>query len=301
MKTKFLLPVIVLFSFLGNAFSQEYHPLLNNSSWVLSAGGSCCVPPVVHFINEGTDAVIGQYTYKKFFDPFPGHDSNFNSIDTVYIREDVAARKVYKIVNGSDALLYDFNLELDDTITQYGYTWTVTEVEQVSCNAGLRKKLKLQTYSDYYHRTFTMRWIEGVGSNAHPFYPERNIYSVLSAGGGYNYYTNCSFQDGLQVYGDPEYCGSMAAPLSTETNTAPNRQIAFSPNPLVTSFNIDSGYTLQNANLKLYDTRGQFVREFTNLSGRKITLNRENLSSGLYFAQLFENGQVVKTAKLIVD
>lgn len=301
MKAKLLLTVILLSSFIANSFAQQYHPFLNNPSWVLSAGGSCCAPPVVQFIHEGTDEVVGEYTYKKFFDPFPGHDSNFNNIDTVYVREDVAARKVYKIVAGNDTLLYDFNLDTADTVTQYGYTWTVTLVEDITCNGGTRKKITLQTYSNQYHRTFTMRWIEGVGSNAHPFYPQRNMFSVLSASGGYNYNTSCSFQDGAQIYGNPEYCGSLAAPLATETNAMAMRDISFSPNPFTTSFTIDTGVALQNASLKFYNVTGQLVREITNLNGQKITINRESLNSGLYFAQLFQDGQPIKTAKLIVD
>lgn len=302
MKTKLLFTVIFLLSFLENSFSQEYHPFLNNSSWILMDQTSCCVPSVSKVVNEGTDVVIGAYTYKKFNDPFPEYSNALSSyIDTVYVREDVAAKKVYKIVNGSDALLYDFNMETGDTITQYGYTFTVTLVDEIDCNGSPRKRITLQVYSTYYHRTFTQKWIEGVGSNAHPFYPERNMYSVLSASGGYNFYTRCSFQDGEHIYGEADCPDVMTQFLNVTDNDYSNQHIVFSPNPFTTELTVSSELFLQNASFKLYNLQGQLVREMKNLSGQKIIVNRENLNSGLYFAQLFENDKLIKSGKMMVD
>ena len=112
MKKALLFPIIFLL-FVATAVSQQYHPFLNNSSWTIYDWVSCCRAPVEKTIHEGTDVVIDDdFTYTKFNDPFD-NPSNF-----IYIREDIAARKVYKIVNGVDALLYDFSLQTGDVILQ---------------------------------------------------------------------------------------------------------------------------------------------------------------------------------------
>jgi hypothetical protein len=41
------------------------------------------MPPEYLPIDEGTDIVIGGYTYKRFNDPFPDYNSNWEEILTV--------------------------------------------------------------------------------------------------------------------------------------------------------------------------------------------------------------------------
>jgi Secretion system C-terminal sorting domain len=299
MKATLFFAAIFLLSGFETIFSQEYHPMLNNSSWLLYDWVSCCRPPEERVIEQGTDVVIGSYTYKKFVDPFPSHDSNFNIISTVYIREDVAERKVYKIVNGIDTLLYDFNLQVGDTIPQYGSTFVVTEVENVNVNGGIRKKIKLNSIELFCGSRLTQIWVEGVGSNKHPFYPDYNIYIVCSSGGGYNVFTKCSFQNGEHVYGNPD-CAT-AVELGVNEEQLSNQKITFSPNPFTTELIIQSEIAFSDSTFKMYNAVGQLVREMNNQSGKSIVLNRENLNSGLYFFQLFEKGKLVTSAKIMVD
>jgi hypothetical protein len=300
MKKIILLTFIFLLSFAENTFSQEYHPLLNNSSWVINDAVSCCRPPQIRTIEPGTDIVIGSYTYKQFDDPFPQYDAVSQSfVDVVFLREDVAQKKVYKLVNGVDALLYDFNLGLGDVISQYGNTFTVTAVEDCAVNGGTRKKITLQSTEQYCGESLTQVWIEGVGTNKHPFYPEHNMYSVCSSGGGIRIYTKCSFQNGAHIFGNSE-CSAFIG-LGTEEQQAMVQKISFSPNPFKTQLTIDSELQLQNASIKLFNSHGQLIRENNNLNGQKIVIDRQNLQSGLYFIQLFDQNKLVKTGKVIVD
>lgn len=91
---KLLLKTFCIFFLVGNAFSQEYHPLLKNSSWIIYDQMSCCQPSVEKTIGKGTDEIIGSVTYKKFIDPFSGIYYGIES--TVYLREDSIEKKVYK-------------------------------------------------------------------------------------------------------------------------------------------------------------------------------------------------------------
>jgi len=297
MKTKLLLSVVVLFTFFGTAFSQQYRPFLNNSSWLINDWVACCQPAEVREIPEGTAMVIGAFTYTQFDDPFPQQDSNGNLITVISVREDVAQQKVYKLVNGTDMLLYDFSLENGDIISQYGYTFTAT-VDAVTVNGGTRKRITLRSAELYHDETLTQTWIEGVGSTAHPFYPDSNMYNVASSGGGFQIRTRCSFQNGAHVYGNPN-CAAVA--LSTSAEDFAAQKIVFSPNPFITEFTIDSDSILQNASLRIYNTKGQLIREIQALNGTKITVSRQNLNSGLYLGQLFENGQLLKSVKMLVN
>lgn len=296
MKAKLLLATTLLLAFFGTATAQ-YHPFLNNSSWIVNDWVSCCMPPEVHTIQEGTALVIGDYTYTVFNDPFPTQDSGA-VIPTVYLREDVAAQKVYKRVDGVDTLLYDFSLENGDTVSQYGFTFTAT-VDQIAVNDGVRKRITLRSVELYHDEQLKQIWIEGVGTTAHPFYPERNMYTVASSGGGYQIRTRCSFQNGEHVFGNANCAPSSA--LSTTTETTLGSRITFTPNPVVTQLTISSQLELQNATLRLYNAQGQLVRETAYLNGKSLVVNRDNLIAGLYVAQLFKDGNLLKTAKLIVD
>jgi len=298
MKAKLLFSVIVLFSFLENGFSQAYHPLLENPSWVVSDWVSCCRPPIVATIDQGIDAPLGVHIYKKFIDPFPNSDSSGVLLDTIYLREDIDTQKVYKIVNDADFLLYDFSLENGDTFSQYGFEWLAT-VDDFAVNGGVRKRITLNSITLYHGNSLKQVWIEGVGTTAHPFYPDYNMYAVVSSGGGYRVNTRCSFQNSGHVFGNVEFCGTTA--LATTNNVILNQNIVFSPNPFAAELIINSNQVLQDATFQLYTLQGQLVREDKNLNGKTIIVRREKLSSGMYFAQLHQKGHLVKVAKLFVD
>lgn len=289
MKTKLLLTVLLIVTFLQSTFSQSYKPMLNNSSWILKDYVSFRAPQT-KTIEAGEDVEIGSYTYRKFIDPFsaPG-----NSNHIVYLREDVDERKVYSLVNGEEVLLYDFNLFTGDTFGAFNVV-----SDYISINNENHKRLVLSRYSEEYQLTFTQTWIEGVGSPAHPFRPTFNMYNGLSGSGGHSINLVCSFQDGQHIYGNSDCTLEL---LSTNENVISNAKINFYPNPIVAELSISSDIMLQNATFKLYNMQGQLVREINNLSGNKITVNRENLSTGLYYVQLLENNKLIKDSKLMVQ
>lgn len=295
MKANLLLATILLLASFGAASAQEYKPFLNNSSWIVNDWVSCCMPPEVHTINEGSETVIGGYTYTVFDDPFPLQDSGAN-IPTVYLREDVAQQRVYKLVAGVDTLLYDFSLENGDTVSQFGFTFTAT-VDQIAVNNGFRKRITLRSIELYHDEQLKQIWIEGVGTTAHPFYPERNMYAVTSSGGGYQIRTRCSFQNGEHVYGNANCAPTIALGTLAETAAA----IGFAPNPFVSVLTVSSTVALQNATLRLYNMQGQLIREHNNLNGKSNTVYRENLNTGLYLLQVLQDGKLLESVKIIVD
>jgi hypothetical protein len=298
MKGKLFITAFFLLSGLQTTFSQEYHPMLRNSTWLLYDWTSHGMPSEERMIEQAEDIVLGSKTYKKYIDQFPSYDSYSNLLHTVYLREDVAERKVYKIVDGVDQLLYDFNLENGSTIYQYGNTFTAT-VDYITINGGNRKRITLTSTEEYCGERLTQVWIEGVGSNKHPFYPDYSMYNVCSSSGGMMVFTKCSFQNGEHIFGNPD-CSSFAALGVAESDIISNTVIV-APNPFVSELFVESETAFDKASLKLYNAVGQLVRDINNMSGQRITLKRENLASGLYFLQLYDKGKLIKTTKLMVD
>ncbi len=293
MKSNLLFTAIILLLFTENTFSQEYHPMLNNSSWLISDWVSCCRLPKQRIIEEISDEVVGSVTYKKY--SYPTFEEEAPNTIINYLREDIIERKVYRLESNSEVLIYDFSIENSNTIDIDGFTFVAT-VDYIILNEQARKRIVLKRVELYYGNVLTQTWIEGVGSNSHPFYPDYNMYNVMSAGGGYNIVTKCSFQNGEHIYGNPD--------CATFLNTNQQNQIAsnidFSPNPFTTTLNINSEIGFQDVTLKMYNSIGQLVRENTNLKGQNITIDRENLESGLYLIQLFENNKLLKTSKVLI-
>ena len=297
MKAKFIIAAIFILSFAKNSYAQDYIPMLNNSSWMLIRTANW--EPVYRMMHEGTPVVIGGETFLQFEDPFPVYVDS-EPVPTVYVREDVVAHKVYRIHDGVENMIYDFNLQTGDVISQYGYTFTAT-ADQIDVNGSMRKRITLKTDHVYLgHYVLTQVWIEGVGSEADSLFPERNMFNVASASGGVKYKTYCSFQNGAHIYGEAD-CPELQITLSTENQAYQAQKIIFAPNPMLTELTISSTLALQNATLKLYNLQGQLIREMNHLDGEKIMVSRGNLASGMYFAQLSEDGKPIKTSKITVD
>ena len=79
-----------------------------------------------------------------------------------------------------------------------------------------------------------------------------------------------------------------------------NNIISVYPNPFSASTNITTTTALKNADLIIYDIFGQKVGSVKNISGQQITIERGNLSSGLYFVRLTEDSKVITTNKLVI-
>lgn len=297
MKATLYFAAFLLLNSVATVFSQEYHPMLNNSTWLLYDFASHGRPSEERMVEPAEDIVIGSYTYKKYIDQFPSYDINSNLLHTVYLREDVDERKVYKIVDGVDMLLYDFNLQDSSTIYQYGNTFTAT-VDYITVNNGDRKRITLKSIEEYCGEKLTQVWIEGVGSDKHPFYPDYSMYEVCSSSGGVMVYTKCSFQNGAHVFGNPDCSAVFLGVLDNDSGT---NKINVGPNPFTSALTIQSEIAFEDATLKLFNVMGQLVREIKNQSGKAIVLQRESLNSGLYFIQLFEKGKLVKSSKVLAE
>ena len=73
------------------------------------------------------------------------------------------------------------------------------------------------------------------------------------------------------------------------------------PNPFQhsTTIKIDNS-TNEKHNLQVFNLTGQYIFEINNIVSGKVTINRGNLNSGLYFYKLMKNNDLIISGKLLI-
>jgi len=79
-----------------------------------------------------------------------------------------------------------------------------------------------------------------------------------------------------------------------------NNKISIEPNPFSVSATLNSPTELNNASLQIYNSMGQMVRVIKNINGKKTILERNNLTSGLYFIRLSVDNNILSERKVII-
>jgi hypothetical protein len=150
-----------------------YHPFPDsNAVWGMNAGcmdTNCGTGEYIRDSYAG-DTLIDGFTYKRI-----EHEVLVTAGGCCYppegmgigfLREDVNARKVYWRWPGepSDTLLYNFNLDIGDTLDGYfGYcnqNWTVQSIDSALVGSNYRKRINFDTSETCGQFSF----IEGIGS-----------------------------------------------------------------------------------------------------------------------------------------
>jgi hypothetical protein len=75
--------------------------------------------------------------------------------------------------------------------------------------------------------------------------------------------------------------------------------ISIYPNPFETSLTLNANKYLKEAELFIYDELGKEVVQIKNINSQTISIQRNNLTSGIYFYRLIENNQVIAKGKII--
>ena len=92
---------------------------------------------------------------------------------------------------------------------------------------------------------------------------------------------------------------SVLNPTGTE-DISGERELRVYPNPFSTSATVQTDKTLNNAMLTLYDAFGRQVLQMDNITGRSITLQRENLATGVYSIRLTEGNKLLATQRILI-
>lgn len=102
------------------------------------------------------------------------------------------------------------------------------------------------------------------------------------------------------VASDAINAGQVLATGINESAPTLNNVFRAYPNPFSAFTVLQTNIQLNNATLTIENCLGQRVRQIENIHEKTIVIERDKLSSGLYFAHLTQNNQIIATVKLII-
>jgi hypothetical protein len=296
----------------ANIHAQSYHPVIENDKvWLESfnMGVNICNYESVYQLRFGGDTLINDITYRKILSrtysptsagpycpPFV-LNPNWFELNYAFMREDTTARKVYLRIwqgnqFGDDVLLYDFSLQEGDTIQSSAYLtdgadYIITSVEDVMLlNGEMHKK--------FYHTDGYSFYIEGIGG-------EYGLFKPFFEGIGFWWKTLCVEQDGVDLYsqgGGNTFCNWLTLDITEKSFP----EVSIYPNPSNGTFVMDLGEAnigQNNLQLIVFNAMGQQVFSAPIQSER---FHFQLLPiAGIYFWQLQNNTNSVKTGKILVN
>jgi hypothetical protein len=310
---------IIIILCLKTCFSQEYRPFPSDSaSWIYQCSGyqNCCY---VKQYQYSTDTLLNGVNYhilKVAQKNYSLDDEGFcmipqGSINTLltkyYMREDIAEKKVYlyDILTSTDILLYDFNLEIGDTLPEsyfvsFGY-YFVTDIDSVLVGTNYHKRYKIDDqYTISSGSSESTYLIEGVGYIS-------DLLSIVSWYAEWDISLNCFSVNEISMYPyyEPSFlsCRFFGADVSIKENE--NLKLNFYPNP-INDFTSEINFSYSSINdlnlkVEIRDMNGKIIDQ------KKVKINQTNNSfeinsctNGVYQVYLFEDNELITVSKLVV-
>ncbi|MBK9058805.1 MAG: T9SS type A sorting domain-containing protein [Flavobacteriales bacterium] len=254
----------------------------------------------------GEDTLIDGFTYKSILEESVIYTGGCceapMDLGAGFLRDDTTAHKVYwrQLGMASDTLLYDFTLELGDTLKGLygglglcgGMTLTVESVDSIQIGGNYRKKINFLT-DDPCHETSI---IEGIGST-------NGLTACYTVPASYGIGLSCFSVNENIIYtglcGGPYLapCGELPTALGGATEI---RKGIFhiSPNPFVNHVE----FSINSVNLPLevsvVDLLGRELLRFP-VSYAKKKLDMSSLSKGLYFLRVHKDGKFLYQTKIL--
>lgn len=177
-------------------------------------------------------------------------------------------------------------------------------------NAGINSTLTITeiTSEIQNNRLFVIRWgwstggghfIVGHGISGNNIYFMNPWFGEGLHIGTYNFMLNGI--DGTSTATHTwTHTNKITSNVTTVNEIRNDETISVYPNPFFSEITLQSNKILNDATLTVYNSSGQQVKQIKNISGKTITLHRDNLSSGLYFIRLTQNNENFGTAKLVI-
>lgn len=232
---------------------------------------------LVSFLN---DTIIDGLSYLKVGTKSSPSDPEF-VFNNSFMREDSTKKVFLKQGSGDEFLLYDFGLELGDSITFSSYcSLMVVAIDSVQLNNGeMRKRYEFEGIDTPYTTTY---WIEGIGSDLGLLTHFFNfcLFDVPAQ-------LLCFYENEELLYpNDPPSC------FLTQVNDLPDDlKVDIYPNPFEDHITIDDPDFIFKS-VQIFNSVGQLlVTKTLNSSFNKISLHE--LEIGIYYLNLAdENGNV---------
>ena len=181
-----------------------------------------------------------------------------------------------------DLLLYDFNLNIGDTIQFLfeEYPSVVTWIDSIETHCKQAKKLKRIVFNDRFY------WIEGIGDT-------RDLTQIYATGAYYMNSSGCAYK-GINFFNNIYNC-LWTSPVANITTNTYNIKIYPTIVNDILIVDIDNNV---DVSVNIYNTQGTlFLSEDICQSG---SINCLQLPSGTYIVQIKDkDGYVIKTERIV--
>ncbi len=295
---------VFIFLFHANAISQVNTYFENNPIWTINSACSAPLPCLEYetknYFIKG-DTLINNLIYKSILKkgegyyqnlgpPAPGCDGSYWYIDTIpsfFLRSLNKQMFVRFPSDTTDQLLYDFDLEVGDTLPisyNHNSTIVVLSIDSVNTQNGYLKIFELAGNNS------TPYLVEGIGSSAGLIEP-------------YEVWLECSWTLTCYSLNDTSYfpISGLSCNLSIGIGHPEDLENIFIfPNPGSGSGTMSLMSYINNASLTIYNYVGESVKVVSGIYGQNITLAEHNLESGIYFLSLSQDQQIIAKGKWII-
>lgn len=290
---------IILFTLLTlNSFSQYFPD--SYAVWNRYQSDIFGTQRNTQYLQNG-DTLIGALKYNKLYKSYEQYhfDSLAFSFYNVYngaVRTDTNLNKVYFIPADStnDLLLYDFNLQVGDTIpvwhNEFTQAITVRSIDTIFVNnIGLKRfEMKYGIYSDAVYGDYI---IEGIGSLKDLIH----IDILLEGMKGFLCFTN-----ELTGFKYPEDCNNQMLAINGNESNA-KYPISISPNPCNNYFSISfEGIDIEHLWIEMVDIYGNKVFS-TQILDKNQQISTNTLETGMYVVLIYNNFGIQGTGRIIIN
>lgn len=215
-------------------------------------------------------------------------------IDTFFIRQDIAQKKVwlYYPPTNADTIFLDFDLHVGDTIDYTKAYWArylsfgnfalVSSIDSVLIGSQYRTRYNYH----YVYSNYPNAMIEGIGPDHGFFYP---------ANQGYDFWPGLSiFSQNNQLFypyyspdtsGMWQYCYDFTAGTEEMNETS---FISSSPNPSTGNFKLNFGKYVSKGSIEIYSVMGKRVYTEKIYNETEKEVNLKNISGGIYLVKVFD-------------
>lgn len=287
---KIIFCLIILPFFCNMIIAQDSFPNLDdNPSWkVVNAITSYPEIKTLLEYQLEKDTLINSITYHKIT-----NNAGYIRLldDKVYYRQES---------NSEDFLLYDFGLNVNDTV-YCGFNlndvngldstkFWVVQVDSVILEDGKHKRLTMN-YSPIMETPssiFSMDWIEGIGSTVHPFYS-----AFLSVAPGSKNELLCFHLGSTKIFQNSSY--SDCSLTSSINDVQKECDIQIYPNPCI-DYVVVKGIE-KGTILNIFNLQGQIILSYR-IKSPELHISTCNWTSGVYFVQVMRNSNSIFNQKI---
>lgn len=307
MKHFYTLLIIVCFVGISNSQTNSYFN--NNPCWQIKrmcqVGSNCFKVDYYNYFING-DSLIGSTQYKKVYSKGHGNHQYFamgpppagnpcvGPPSTTYTLTAFAflirssAKKIYVYISG-DTLLYDFNLNVGDTLpTTFnnfsGSNIKVTSIDSINTLNGWMKRFQLSGSSTSTHL------VEGMGHYGGLI--ELLPINVTSCG----WTLECYSQNNTTYY--PTSGPSCLLSTKIKEELSVNKPVIY-PNPSEGKYQLRLTEFSTNSLIEIYNITGQLIYSFAP-KNESIEIDLRKEKSGIYFLKYIANGEP-RSVKLIKE